>query len=191
MAIIDSNDLKRGVLLEMDGAPWQVIDCNFQSPSARGASTLAKVKVKNLKTGAVLAKTFRGGDKLETADYERRAVQYLYRQGDDYVFMDSESFEQFELNQEMLGDVTGYLVDGSEANAFVYNGAVISVELPTVVELEVTETAPALKNATAQSQLKPATLETGLVIQVPPYLTSGERIKVDTRDGHFIERAKK
>lgn len=189
--MVDSNDLKRGILLELDGAPWQVLDVSFQSPSARGASTLAKVKIKNLKTGAVLAKTFRGGEKLETADYERRAVQYLYRAADDFHFMDSESYEQFELDKETLGDAAGYLVDGMEVSSFAYNGAVISVELPTVVELEVVECPPAIKNATAQAQLKPATLETGLQIQVPPYLTSGERVKVDTRDGRFIERAKK
>ena len=188
--MIDQSELKRGQLLELDGAPWLVIDCNFQSPSARGASTIAKVKIRNLKTGAVLTKSFRSGDQLEAADCERRGVQYLYRQQDTFVFMDQESYEQSELDLEVVDDAAGYLLDSMEVQALVYNGEIIRIELPTVVELVVTETAPALKNATAQAQTKPATLETGLVIEVPPYLTSGEKVRVDTRDGHFIERVK-
>ena len=186
--MINSSDMKRGVLLDLDGAPWQIVDCAFQSPSARGASTLTKIKIKNLKTGQMLSKSYRGGEMVATADCEKRPIQFLYRDGDDFVFMDQESYDQFTRTKEDLGGDWGYLTDGLELRSMLYNGEVISVELPTTVDLEITETAPALKNATAQAQLKSAILETGLEIQVPPYLTTGEKIRVDTRDGRFVSR---
>ena len=188
--MISTSDLKRGVLLELDGAPWQVIDCNVQTPSARGASSITKIKIRNLKTGQVLSKSYRGGEMLEEADCELRPVQFLYEQDGEYCFMDEESYDQFNLAADVLGDAIGYLTEGLQVRSLLHNGAVMTVQLPNTVELEVTDTAPAIKGATAQAQLKPATLETGLEIQVPPYLTSGERVKVDTRDGRFIERVK-
>lgn len=188
--MLQATEIKRNALLEMDNAPWQVLDVAFQSPSARGASTLVKVKVKNLKTGQVLAKSFRGSDMLEEADYERRTAQFLYKQDKEFFFMDSESFDQFELDAETLGTSGQYLVDGMEVTALMYKGQALTCEPPQIVDLEITDTAPALKNATAQAQLKPATLETGAEIQVPPYLTTGEKVRVDTRDGHFVGRSK-
>jgi elongation factor P len=187
--MINSSDMKRGVLLDLDGAPWQIVDCAFQSPSARGASTLTKIKIKNLKTGQVLSKSYRGGEMVPTADCEKRPVQFLYRDGSDFVFMDQESYDQFTLTEESLGSGGGFLIEGLEIRSLLYNGQVIAVELPTTVDLEITETAPALKNATAQAQLKSAILETGVEIQVPPYLKTGEKIRVDTRDGRFVSRA--
>ncbi|MCP4606791.1 MAG: elongation factor P [Proteobacteria bacterium] len=186
--MINSSDMKRGVLLDLDGAPWQIIDCSFQTPSARGASTLTKVKIKNLKTGQVLSKSYRGGEMVQTADFEKRGVQFLYKDGDDYVFMDEESYDQFTLNAEILGDSAGFLMDGLGVRSLIYNGEVINVELPLTVELEVIDTAPAIKGATAQAQLKPATLETGVQVMVPPYLTTGEKIRVDTRECRFVSR---
>jgi elongation factor P len=186
--MINSSDMKRGVLLDIDGAPWQIVECAFQSPSARGASTLTKVKIRNLKTGQVLSKSYRGGEMVPTADCEKRAVQFLYQDGGEYVFMDEESYDQFGLSAETLADAAGYLTEGLQVRSLLYNGNVINVELPVSVELEVTETAPAIKGATAQAQLKPATVETGLQVMVPPYLTTGERIKIDTRDGRFVGR---
>jgi elongation factor P len=186
--MISVSDIKRGILLDIDDAPWQVIDCAFQTPSARGASTLTKIKIKNLKTGQVLNKSYRGGEMLKEADCEKRRVQFLYKDGEEFVFMDDESYDQFNLPQEILGDSAGYLTEGFGVRSLLYNGSVINVELPLSVELEVTETAPAIKGATAQAQLKPATLETGIQVMVPPYLTSGEKIKIDTRDGRFIGR---
>jgi elongation factor P len=180
--------MRRGVLLDLDGAPWEVVDCSFQTPSARGASTITKIKIKNLKTGQMLSKSYRGGEMLAEADCEKRAIQFLYRDGDDFVFMDEETYDQFTLSAEVLGDGVGYLTEGLGAKSFMYNGQVINVELPLTVEIRVVDTAPAIKGATAQAQLKPATLETGAQIMVPPYLTSGEKIKVDTRDGRFIAR---
>lgn len=188
--MINASDMKRGVILELDGDPWLVIECAFQTPSARGASTLTKVKIKNLKTGAVLGKSYRGGEMLAEADCEKRPVQFLYRDDDGYVFMDQESYDQFTLGDDILGDSAGYLIEGLECRSMLHNGQVINVELPTTVELDVVECAPYIKGATAQAQLKPAKLETGLEIQVPPYLEPGEKIRVDTRDGRFVERVK-
>lgn len=188
--MVNSSNLKRGYILELDGAPWLVTEVSFQAPSARGASTLTKAKVKNLITGAVLKKSWRGGEMLEEADCEKREIQYLYNDGTEYHFMDEESYDQFSLTDEVIGDQAGYLLDGMKMRSMLYNGEVVSIELPNSVELEVVDTTPNLKGATAQAQLKPATLETGLVVQVPPYLESGVKIKVDTRDGRFIERVK-
>jgi len=151
---------------------------------------LVKAKLKNLGTGQTQAKTFRGGENFDLADCERRSIQFLYGQSGDYFFMDLESFEQFTLSEEILGDGAGYLTDGLELLSLLYNGEILTVELPTTVELEIVDTAPAIKGATAQAQLKPATLETGIEVLVPPYLVTGERITVDTRDNRFIGRVK-
>ncbi|MBN2342555.1 MAG: elongation factor P [Deltaproteobacteria bacterium] len=188
--MVNSSNLKRGIILEIDGAPWLVIEVAFQAPSARGASTITKAKVKNLITGAVLKKSYRGGEMLQEADCEKRDVQFLYRDGSEFHFMDEETYDQFSLEEEAIADSVGYMLDGMRLRSMLYNGDVVSIELPNTVELEVVETTPNLKGATAQAQLKPATLETGLVVQVPPYLESGVKIKVDTRDGRFIERVK-
>jgi elongation factor P len=187
---MEATEIKRGGILDLDNAPWLVLDINSQTPSARGASLLVKTKVRNLATGQVLARTFRGGDTVESADCEKRPIQFVYHHDEDFFFMDLESFEQFALSAELLGEATGYLIDGLELRSLHYRGAVLNVELPITVDLKVVETAPAIRGATAQAQLKPATLETGLVIQVPPYLTSGEKVRVDTRDRRFVERVK-
>ena len=188
--MVNSSDLRRGLLLEIDDAPWVIVDCSFQTPSARGASTITKIKIRNLKTNAVLQKSYRGGEMLKEADCERRNAQFLYKEGDDYIFMDEESFEQAPLSAEVIGDPVGFLLEGMKVRTRLYNGDVISVELPNVVEMLVVDTTPTIKGATAQAQMKPAKLETGIEILVPPYLESGERIRVDTRDGRFIERVK-
>ena len=188
--MIGAGDIKRGDILDLDGAPWLVTDVSSHTPSARGASMLIKTKLKNLATGQAQARTFRGGDNVAVADCERRPIQFLYGQSDERVFMDLESYDQFTLPADLLGDGAGYLTDGLELRSLLYNGDILTVELPTTVDLEVTDTAPAIKGATAQAQLKPATLETGIEVLVPPYLTTGERIKIDTRDGRFVERVK-
>jgi elongation factor P len=188
--VIGATEIKRGEILDLDGAPWEVTEVAVQTPSARGASMLVKIKARNLRTGQTLAKTFRGNETVATADCEKRAIQFLYRQDEEFVFMDQASFEQFELSAGILGDAAGFLTDGLELRSLLYNGQVLAVELPVTVELLVVETAPALKGATAQAQLKPARLETGIEILVPPYLESGERVRVDTRDGRFVERVR-
>ena len=188
--MIGATDIKRGEILDLDGAPWEVVEVAVQTPSARGASLLVKIKARNLRTGQTLARTFRGSETVPTADCEKRSVQFLYRQDEEFVFMDQVSFDQFALSAEVLGGAAGYLTEGLELRSLLYNGDVLTVELPVTVELRVVDTAPPLKGASAQAQLKLARLETGVEILVPPYLGTGERVKVDTRDGRFIERAK-
>src|SRR4029453_16207313 len=171
--MISTGDFKRGLRILVDGDPYVILDVHVQSPSARGASSPSKLKVRNLRTGQVLDKTFRGGDRVEEPDMELRAVQFLYRDDDGFHFMDTQSYEQFALGGDDLGDSAGYLTEGLEGiRSVVFNGKGISVDLPQMVTLRVVDTAPALKGATAQAQTKPATLETGLVIQVPSYLES-------------------
>jgi elongation factor P len=189
--MISTGDFKRGLRILIDGDPYVILDVHVQSPSARGASSLSKLKVRNLRTGQVFDKTFRGGDKVEEPDMELRPVQFLYRDDDGFHFMDTQSFEQFALGSGDVADAAGYLSEGLEGiRSVVFNGKVISVDLPLTVTLRVVDTAPALKGATAQAQTKPATLETGLVVQVPSYLESDELIVVDTRDARFVSRAK-
>lgn len=189
--MISTSDFKRHLRIQIDGEPYVILDVHVQSPSARGASSLSKIKVRNLKTGQVLDKTFRGGDKVEEPNVELRPIQFLYRDDEGLHFMDTQSYEQFALSAEELEDVGGYLKDGmSGIRSVLFNDQVISVELPNTVVLRVVDTAPAVKGATAQAQTKPATLESGLVIQVPSYLESGELVQVDTREARFIARAK-
>lgn len=183
-----SNDLKRGQVILLENAPCLVLDVASQSPSARGGSTLIKTKYRNLLTGQVLEKAFKGGERVDAADFEKRKGQFLYADGDSGIFMDMENYEQYELGDEMYGPVKGYLLDGAEVVLGVFEGQVVSVEAPMTVELLVTETAPAIKNATAQAQTKEAVLETGLKIQVPAYLESNEKVKIDTREGRFVSR---
>ena len=189
--MITTGDLKRGLRILIDGDPYTVLDVHVQSPSARGASSLSKVKVRNLRTGNVFDKTYRGGDKLDEPNLEFRSVQFLYSDGNEFHIMDVESYEQFAITGGDLGDSAGYLKEGLEGlRSVVLNDQVISIDLPNTVVLEVSDTAPAMKGATAQAQTKTATLETGLEIQVPAYLESGELVQVDTRDARFISRAK-
>jgi elongation factor P len=188
--IVNVTEVARGSILELDRDPWQVTEVTSQTPSARGASLLVKAKVKNLRTGQTLAKTWRGGETVTTADVEYRAAQFLYRQGDDFVFMDLASYDQMTLDAERVGDAASYLLENGEVKTVLFQERVIALNLPITVDLVVRETAPAIKGATAQAQLKAATVETGLQVMVPPYVESGERIRVDTRDGRFVERAK-
>ena len=187
---INVTEVKRGEILEIDGDPWQVSEISSQTPSARGASMIVKAKLRNLRTGQGLSKSWRGGEVVSTANVETRAVQYLYGREDAFAFMDMQSYDQFTLDREQVGDARSYLLENLELRAVSYDERVIALELPMTVDLLVTETAPAIKGATAQAQLKPATVETGLQVLVPPYIESGERIRVDTRDGHFVERAR-
>jgi len=183
-------ELSRGDILEIDGDPWQATELQSQTPSARGASLLVKAKLKNLRTGQTLAKTWRGGETVTTAEVEYRPAQFLYRQGDDFVFMDLVSYDQTTLHAGHVGDAAGYLLENVEVKTVLFQERVISLNLPMTVDLLVKETTPSMKGATAQAQLKPATVETGISVLVPSYIEEGERIRVDTRDGRFVERAK-
>ena len=189
--MLSASEFKRGLRVEIDGDPYVIMDVHFQSPSARGASTLVKARVRNLRSGNVFDRTFKSADKIAEAAIEFRPVQYLYADGDGYHFMDRQSYEQFAVSAEALGDGAGYLTEGLEGlRSVVFKGMVMNIELPQSVVLKIRETDPALKGSTAQAQTKPATLETGLVIQVPAYLESGDTVQVDTSDGRFMARVK-
>ena len=187
----NASELRRGGRVELDGDPYVVLDVHFQTPSARGAATLVKTRVRNLRTGSVFDRTFKAQDRVVEPQVELRPVQFLYSDAGGYHFMDGESYEQFALSADELGDAAGYLKEGlGGIRSVVFNDRVISIELPQTIVLRVEQTDPAIKGATAQAQTKPATLETGLVIQVPAYLEPGELVQVDTRDARFIARVK-
>jgi elongation factor P len=188
--LVNVTEIARGDILEIDGDPWQATEVQSQTPSARGASLLVKAKIKNLRTGQTLAKTWRGGETVATAEVEQRQAQFLYRQAEDFVFMDLASYEQITLDVDHVGDAAGYLLENLEVRTVIFQDRVIALNLPLTVDLTIEETNPAIKGATAQAQLKPARLETGITVLVPSYIESGERIRVDTRDGRFVERAK-
>jgi len=188
--MINVTELRRGEVVELDGDPWVVAEVMSQTPSARGASMLVKGKLRNLRTGQTLAKTWRGGETVTTAEVDYRQAQYLYRQGDDFVFMDLGSFEQTTLDVAKVGEAAGYLLENLEVKTVLFQDRVIALNLPLTVDLAVEDTMPAIKGATAQAQLKPAKVETGITVMVPPYIETGEKIRVDTRDGRFVERAK-
>jgi len=184
-----TSDFKKGLVIQLDGAPCVIVDITVSSPTARGANTMVRTKYRNLITAQVLEKTFRSGDKVDEADFERHKGQFLYADGARGIFMDLENYEQFEMEEEAFEPLAPYLLDGTEVVLGLFEGRMVNVEMPMTVELAVTETAPVMKNATATAQTKEAVLETGLRLQVPPYLDAGDRIKVDTRDGRFISRA--
>lgn len=188
--VINVSDLKRGDILELDGDPWQVGEVQSQTPSARGASMLIKTKIRNLRTGQSQAKTWRGGDMEKAAEVDYRNAQFLYKQGEDFVFMDLASYEQFTLDVDRVGDAAGFMLENLEVRTTLFQERVIALILPIAVDLEVKDTAPAIKGATAQAQLKPAITETGAQVMVPSYIETGEKIRVDTRDGRFLERSK-
>ncbi len=189
--MLTAGDIKRGARIELDGEPYTVLDVRVQTPSARGAATLVKAKIRNLRTHNVFDKTFKASDKVDEPQLELRPVQYLYNDGGAYHFMDTQSYEQFALGADEIGDAAGYLLEGlGGIRSIVFNHKVISVDLPQTVILKITHTDPSMKGATAQAQTKPATLETGIVIQVPSYLKPGDAVQVDTRDGRFLGRAK-
>ncbi len=187
---INVTEVKRGDIIQMDGDPWQLTEVQTQTPSARGAAMLVKAKLRNLRTSQGLSKTWRGGEQVEPVDVEYRNAQFLYKQGDDYTFMDLGSYDQFTLDGDHVGENAGYLIENIELRAVVFEERVIALLLPLTVDLTVTDTAPAIKGATAQAQLKPAVVETGITVMLPSYIEPGEKIRVDTRDGRFLERAK-
>jgi elongation factor P len=187
--IVNVTEIARGDILEIDGDPWQATEVQSQTPSARGAAMIVKAKIRNLRTGQTLAKTWRGGETLTTAEVDQRQAQFLYKQGEDFVFMDLASYDQITLDAEHVGDAGGYLLENLEVKTVLFQDRVIALNLPTTVDLTITETNPAIKGATAQAQLKPARVETGITVLVPAYIESGEKIRVDTRDGRFVGRA--
>lgn len=181
-------DLKKGAVCQIDGKPYRVIDY-AQKVMGRGGS-IVNVKLKNLIDGSVIPKTFKGQDKIERADVTGRSVQYLYADGADFHFMDPETFEQFQLPTGIVDTAAGYLKEGDHITLQLFDGRVISVELPKNVYLEVTYTEDVVKGDTTSSVLKDATLETGLVVKVPAFIKISDVISVDTATGEYRERKK-
>jgi elongation factor P len=184
--LISTNDFKTGLTIELEREVFQVIEFQHVKPG-KGAA-FVRSKLKNMRTGAVIEKTFSAGEKIPKARIERREVQYLYNDGKDYNFMDMESYDQLAMDAEQLGDVVKYLKDNMNIQILTFQGKSIGVELPNFVELEVVETAPGIKGDTASGGSKPATLETGAVVQVPFFINVGDKLQIDTRTGHYIKR---
>ena len=185
--MVSTNNLKNGMTLLIDGKLQQVVDWNHHKPGKGGA--VVRTKLKEIETGKVVEKTFRAGEDVEQAIVERSTVQFLFREGDDFVLMDGTTFEQRNAPASAIGDAADYLVEGDELQIQDYEGRIVGVELPASKELEVAQTDPGFAGNTATSATKPATLETGKEIQVPLFIEPGETVKVDTRTGAYISRA--
>ena len=186
----DTGDLKRGLILEWDGAPHVVESIQISTPQARGASTIHRVSMRNLKTKQRVDQSFKGGETFGIPDVDRRAVQFLYQDPDTFHFMDKETYDQFTLRKEELEWEANFLVEDMEGIVvFYYNEHPIALELPNTVALDVTQTNPAVKGNSATGRTKPATLQTGFVVQVPEHISEGTRVTIDTRDGSFTGRA--
>ena len=184
--MISGGELRKGIIIELDGTLYQVVD--YQHVKMK-RTALARVKLRDLTAGHTIERSFQSDDKLVRARLESRPMQYLYNDGDVYHFMDTESFEQIEINGDRLGDALNYLKEGFIVEVSRYKGEVVDVELPVAVELEITNTEPGFKGDTATGGSKPATLETGLNIQVPLFINQGDIIQVDIRTGEYLERS--
>jgi elongation factor P len=183
-----TSEFRKGLKIELEGEPYIIVDFQHVKPGKGGA--FVRTKLKSLVTGNVIDRTFRSGEKVYTPDLEEKTVQYLYREGEAYHFMDTETYEQVVLTGNQLGNNNKFLRENLEIQILLHNGNPIGVELPTFVELTIVQTDPGLKGDTATGATKPATLETGAVIQVPLFLNEGEAIKVNTETGAYIERVK-
>ncbi len=184
----DTSDFRNGLKIEIDGTPFEIIEFLHVKPGKGGA--FVRTKLKNLQTGAVLNKTFRSGEKVGKPDLVDRHMQYLYAQGDELVFMDLETYEQFTIPFEKIEEKAKFLKENMEVDVLYYKNQPISIELPTFVELEVIETEPGFKGDTATGGTKPAVLETGAKINVPLFINIGDKLKIDTRTGQYVERVK-
>lgn len=183
-------DLARNSIVSINGAPYVVEELKISTPSARGAASIFRFRFRNLITKAKLDQACHGDDKFEDMDFEKRDIQFLYKEQDGvYTFMDVEDYSQFSLNADELGDQTGYLTEDMEGiKSLIVNGAPVAIELPPNVVLEIADCEPTMKGQTVTSRAKTATLSTGLSILVPEYITVGEKVKVDTRTGEFLGR---
>ena len=185
---VSTNDLKNGMTLDLDGTLFQVIEFQHVKPGKGGA--FVRTKLRNVRSGAVLERTFNAGVKVAQAIVERKQMQFLYADGTDAVFMDLDTYDQIHVPEDVLAGATKWLAEGAEAQVALHEGTPISVDLAASVVLVVTQTDPGAKGDTRTGALKPATLSTGAVVQVPLFVEEGERIKVDTRSGDYIERVK-
>ena len=183
-----ANDIRKGQILKIDGALYIVLSYAHRTPGNLRA--FVQVKIRNVKTGVQQDLRFSSTDEVERVALETKQMQYLYHDAEGYHFMDTETYEQAALNDDVLGETMSYIVPESTVMMEWYEGRPVGIELPAAVELRVVETAPGIKGATASAQRKPATLETGLVVQVPPFINEGDAVKISTEDGSYLERAK-
>jgi elongation factor P len=183
---VDTSQFRNGLKIELDGEPFVIVYFQHVKPGKGGA--FVRTKVKNLKTGRVLDRRFRSGERVEEADIEDRKMQYLYQDGDQYVFMDSDTYEQTPFSSEQVGDSRKYLKENLDIDVLFWRGKPINIELPSFIKAVITECEPGIKGDTASNVTKPATIETGAVIQVPLFIKEGETIRVDTRSGEYVER---
>ncbi|MGH3496902.1 MAG: elongation factor P [Nocardioidaceae bacterium] len=181
-----TNDLKNGMVLNLDGQLWSVVWFQHHKPGKGGA--VVRTKLKNVMSGKVVDKTFNADVKVDTANVDKRQMQYLYHDGDSYVFMDTETFDQTNLSRDTVGEAAHFLLDNQDATVAVHDGTPLYIELPASVELKVDYTEPGLQGDRSTGGTKPAKLETGYEIQVPLFITTGETVKVDTRDGSYLGR---
>lgn len=186
MPAITTNDLKNGITLELDNGLFQVVEFQHVKPGKGGA--FVRTKLRNVRTGNVFEKTFNAGIRVEQALLEKKDMQFLYRDGDDYVFMDTETYDQMTVPPVSLGDAADYLIESMVAIIALHNGEIVSVEIPASVELLVANTEPGVQGDRVSGARKPAELETGKTIQVPLFINPGDRVKVDTRSGDYITR---
>lgn len=184
-----TSDIKNGLKIEMDGAPFTVTYFQFVKPGKGTAFT--RTKLKNLLTGSVIERTFRSGEKLEPADVVTNEMQYLYNDGEASHFMNTETYEQVAIQAEVIGDSVGFLLEEMKVQVLFYKGNPVNIELPPFVELEVAYTEPAVKGNTSQGATKAAELQTGASVQVPLFIETGDLLKIDTRTREYVERAKK
>ncbi|MGX7350775.1 elongation factor P [Enterococcus canis] len=185
--MISVNDFKTGLTIEVDGGIWRVVDFQHVKPG-KGAA-FVRSKLKNLRTGAVQEKTFRAGEKVAKAQIDNRKMQYLYESGGNHVFMDLESYEQIEIPTEQIQDELKYMLENMEVNVIMYGSEILGVDLPNTVVLEVAETEPNIKGDTSSGGGKPATMETGLNVNVPFFVNQGDKLIINTTDGTYVSRA--
>ncbi|MEE2631054.1 MAG: elongation factor P [Actinomycetota bacterium] len=187
MPTITTNDLKNGMTLELDRDLVQVVD--FQHVKPGKGHAFVRTTLRNVRTGSVVDRTFRAGEKVERAIIDKRSMQFLYRDGADYVLMDDQTYDQIQITPTTLGDATNYMVEQGTTLILMYGDEVIGVELPASVELVIAQTEPGIQGDRVSGARKPATLETGLIVQVPLFIENDERVKVDTRSGEYLSRA--
>jgi elongation factor P len=185
--VVSTNDLKNGMTLNLPEGLFSVVEFQHVKPGKGGA--FVRTKLKNVRTGAVVDRTYRADERLDQAIIDKRDMQFLYRDGDEYVFMDTTSFDQLEVPRSALGDAANYLKESDAAVMQLYDGEIVGVDLPAAVELTVSQTEPGVQGDRVSGARKPATLQTGLVVQVPLFVNPGEVIKVDTRTGEYLTRA--
>ncbi|MBN1770811.1 MAG: elongation factor P [Deltaproteobacteria bacterium] len=185
----DSSDIRKNLKILLDGQPYVVVDFQFVKPGKGTAFT--RTRVKNMITGAVLDKTFRSGEKLEPAEVEQLSVQYMYHESDQYWFMDTSNYEQFAIGEAQLGDQAKFLTENLVVSVTMFKGQAVDIELPTFIEVQITKCEPGVRGDTASGGTKPATISSGALIQVPFHINENDWVKVDTRDGRYVERVNK